>query len=150
MFFDGVQKDIQKRYPTIHLRFNGETKTCEVWEKHGGKVCNGWRKLWDYENHDGSKFPVFYDRIMEWLLKADTRNWYGEKRDLFRELVSGREQSKLKAKREFRNTLEASIGEDFNFIRGIKTFFMDPRSMPERMTRVKPGHEAMLRQFGAI
>jgi hypothetical protein len=93
---------------------------------------------------------VEFAPILEWLQKADTRNWSTARRDIFREIVDGRKKARDKAEKEMREAIEARIVEDYNYIAGIPTFFMDPRSMPEARAKYMPGQEKILKQNGAI
>jgi hypothetical protein len=149
MFFENLEKQIQKRYPTIHLKWNDKRKLVELQEHHGGPIGNGWRFLWAYENPDGSRLPVIYDRVIEWLLKADTRNWHWQDKDLFREIMNGRAKAEEQSKKEMRDAIEDRILEDYNYIAGIPTFFMDPTSMPEARAKYRPGQEEILRNSGS-
>lgn len=130
MFFHDVEKRVQQRYPMIHLRWDDSNHSVKLMEHHGGPIGNGWRFLWTYENPDGTRLPVVYDRVMEWLIKADTRNWHWQDKDLFREIMDGDKRRKEEARKEFREQIESAILEDYNYIAGIPTFFMDPTTMP--------------------
>lgn len=131
MFNRDIEKRIQERYPMIFFKWNGEKKATEIWEDYG----NGKRFLWTYSNPDGTHQPVVYDRAMEWLLKADTRNWSWANKSLFREIMKRDEAEREARKKEFAKSVEDHVCEDYNYISGIKTFFMDPSSMPLRVSR---------------
>lgn len=146
MFNQEVEKRVQERYPMIFFRWNGAEHSTEVWEDYG----NGRRHLWTYANPDGTRYPVIYDRVMEWLQRADTRNWNMQNKDLFREIMKRETEEKEALKKEFRNKIEDRVLEDYNYINGIKTFFMDPKSMPQRVTTYMPGQEEILRKAGAL
>lgn len=150
MEFAAVNKRVQKRYPMCFVKWNSERKCAEVWENYDGKIGKQTRHLWTYENPDGSKLPVEPSWVLEWLQKADTRNWSAANRDLFREIVEGRKKQKEKAEEELREAVGVRVGEDYNYIMGIKTFFMDPRSMPVSKTTHTPGQEKILKQDGLI
>lgn len=130
----------------IFFRFNGSDHTTEIWEDYG----NGKRHLWTYRNPDGTAYPVVYDRAMEWLQKADTRNWNMQNKDLFRTIMDRERKEKEAAEKDFRNKIEDRVLEDYNYIRGIKTFFMDPKSMPQRVSTYMPGQEEILRSQGVL
>lgn len=146
MFDESVEKRIKERYPMIFFRWNGAQHATEIWEDYG----EGKRLLWTYRNPDGSTYPVIYDRAMEWLQKADTRNWNMQNKDLFREIMKSHEEEKLAAQKSFKDKVEDRILEDYNYIAGIKTFFMDPSSMPQRVTTYMPGQEQALKAKGLV
>ena len=131
MFNRDIEKRIQERYPMIFFKWNGAKRATEIWEDYG----NGKRYLWTYTNPDGTHQPVVYDRAMEWLLKADTRNWSWQNKSLFREIMKRDEAEREARKKEFAKDIEDHVCEDYNYISGIKTFFMDPSSMPLRVSR---------------
>lgn len=131
MFYEDLEEKIQERYPMIRLRWNSAAKALDVIEHHGGADNNGERFLWRYQNSDGTNTPVIYDTLLNWLLKADTRHWSNHRRgDLFKKYVENREKQAAKTEKEFENAMQDRIVEDYNYIAGIKTFFMDPTSMP--------------------
>lgn len=148
MFFSDIEKRIQERYPMVHLQWDDRSKGVKVMEHHRGPTGNGWRFLWTYENPDGTRLPVVYDRLLEWLIKADTRNWHWQDKDLFREIMNGHERREREAKKEFRERVEAAVLEDYNYIAGIPTFFMDPTTMPEWRGKYRPGQEEILKRSG--
>lgn len=149
MFCKDIEKRIQQRYPTIHLQWDDRVKGFKVMEHHGGPIGNGWRFLWTYENPDGTRLPVVYDRVLEWLIKADTRNWHWQDKDLFRTIMDGHNKRQEEARKEFRDRIEAAVLEDYNYIAGVPTFFMDPTSMPEARARHMPGQAEILKATGA-
>ena len=130
----------------IFFRWNGANHSTEIWEDYG----EGKRHLWTYRNPDGSTYPVIYDRVMKWLQRADTRNWNMQTKDLFREIMKREEDEKRAREKSFRDKIEDRILEDYNYIAGIKTFFMDPSSMPQRVTTYMPEQERLLKGAGAI
>lgn len=130
----------------IFFKWNGTNHSTEVWEDYG----HGRRHLWTYSNPDGTRQPVIYDRVLEWLQKADTRNWNMQNKNLFREIMKREEEEKATARKSFHDKIEDRVLEDYNYIRGIKTFFMDPASMPQRVTTYMPEQEKILKNSGAI
>lgn len=148
MFNEDYEKRIQERYPTIHLRWNGQKHTVEVWEKHGDmRIGKGWRHLWTYRNDDGTTHPIIYDTLLNWLLKADTRHW-PDRFNLFEEVVRQREKGEADAHRALENEVHARVVDDYTRIAGIKTFFMDPSSCPQRVTTMTPSAKAIMRRMG--
>jgi hypothetical protein len=151
VFFQDIEKRIQKRYPTVSIRWNGTSKQAELVEKYTAKSGeNRIRFLWTFQNHDGTFLPVSYDRCMEWLQKADTRNWHWANRDLFQDCIRGRKQIQEESSRKIREHVEAAIVEDYRYINGVPTFFMDPSNMPEARTTFRPGQKELLRKGGHI
>jgi hypothetical protein len=147
--FDDMERRIRRRYPTIHLRWNNQRLALEVWENHKGKAGNGWRHLWTYQNDDGTRAPVVYDTLLGWLLKADTRNWPG-RFDLYQEIMDSRERVQKDSEAKTREALHTAIVEDYEYIAGVKTFFMDPSSMPQRVTTRLPRQAEILKKMGEI
>lgn len=146
MFYSDIEKRIQERYPMIFFKWNGYKKATELWEDYG----EGKRFLWTYKNPDGTHQPVIYDRAMEWLQRADTRNWNWQNKSLFREIMRQEKEESEAAKKDFNQKIQDRVLEDYNYIRGIKTFFMDPSSMPQRVSTYIPGQEKILKQAGVI
>ncbi len=146
MFASDIERDIQRRYPTIHIRWNAERKRFEIWEKHGKMhICRGWRKLWDYENPDGSHYPIHYNQVLEWLQRADVR--LHPQRDLFREIVLAKEERSNAAKKKVADAIYDSIIDDWRYMAGHKSFFMDPKSMPQWVSTMRPSQAQMFDQL---
>jgi hypothetical protein len=148
MEFESLNRRLQERYPMCFVKWSPERRLAEVWEKYRGKVGDMTRHLWTYENPDGSRLPVEFAVILEWLQKADTRNWSMARRNLFRDIVDTREKARKKAEEDVREAITTRIVEDYNYIAGIPTFFMDPKSMPEARAKLMPGQEKILKQNG--
>jgi len=142
------ERRIQARYPTIYLRWIETPRPrLEVWEKHDGKAGGGWRHLWTYKNADGTAAPVVYDTLLSWLLKADTRHW-PERFDLFEQIMAAREDHQKAGEGALEEGVRTLIKEDYNYLCGTRTFFMDPTSMPRRTSTLPPHVQESLRRQG--
>lgn len=146
-YIRAFEKRIQQRYPTIHLRWIESSRRLEVWEKHDGKAGGGWRKLWTYRNADGTAEPIVFDTLMNWLLKADTRHW-PERYDMFEEIMKARKERETAGDGALQETVKTLINEDYNYLKGTRTFFMDPSSMPRRTSTLPPHVQESLRKKG--
>lgn len=133
----------------LELRWSRDCDCYEVWERHGNPdVCNGWRRLWQYENPDGSLFPLHFDVLMAWLLRADTRNSYWQNHDLFQMIMAERKRRNDEKLKKMKDRIGAVISDDYKYFNGIKTFFMDPSSMPVHTSTLRPSQEAELKRMG--
>jgi hypothetical protein len=125
-----VIREVKERYPMIDLEINRETGRIEIWENHGkSKHGMNRRWLWDYENPDGSLLPICAHQIVNRLIIMDTRHWSEQRRkNLFKTITSSREEQVEKSRKYFKERAKNKILEDYNYIAGIKTFFMNPKA----------------------
>lgn len=86
---------------------------------------------------------------LEWLIKADTRNWNGRIKIFSARLWTDITNARKRPGKNLRDRIEAAVLEDYNYIAGIPTFFMDPTSMPEARARHMPGQAEILKATGA-
>lgn len=119
-----INETIKRRYPNIRIDFDNRRKRFVVLETYNKGAVSETRRLWDYENPDGSVGPVSLHVIMEWLSLADTRNWPLEER--MKLYDKEREKEKERAAKEFSETVRTNIVEDYSYIANIPTFFMNP------------------------
>lgn len=144
-----IQKRMQERYPMLEIRWSRDCDCFEIWERHGNAaVCDGWRRLWQYENPDGSLFPMHFDVLMGWLQRADTRNHYWQNHDLFQEIMATRKAKSEEKRKRLTDNIGAVITDDYKYFAGIKTFFMDPHSMPVHASTARPSQAAEAARLG--
>jgi len=136
---EAVNKLIRRFYDNAYVVWNNRKSQYELWEKVDRGPRPGARKITTYRNHDGSMFPIIGDRCVEILQKCDVRLWPLEARMAMfdREDAEARE-SKEREMSERRKTI---VMEDYNYLFGVPTFFMDPSSMPEARSKMRPSQE---------
>lgn len=129
MIAEQTKREVKERYPMIEVEYNRETGRVEVIENHGNIMkAGGKRWLWDYQNPDGSMFPVHSFQIISKLQMMDTRNWnHGRKENLYENIVKAREDRAEKTHEHFKEDMSSRIVEDYNYIAGIRTFFANPQ-----------------------
>lgn len=145
---DSIRDEIRRRYPTIEIRWSPIQRRFKILERFGIGATEGLRHLWDYENSDGTPGPLMLSVVLEWLLEADTRRWPMQDRvKLYIDEHKKETQRRDREQKEFR---KAVIMEDYDYIAGIKTFFMDPRSMPVHVTTRTPYQEKAAKALGVM
>lgn len=120
----GINDIIKRHYPMCHVKFNEKTGKYEVFEEIFQETIKTYRKLWTYENDDGTPRPCVADKVVAWLKRADTRNWCMQDRIKAwdKEDADEEEARENQASEDLKNI----IMEDYDHIAGIKTFFCNP------------------------
>jgi hypothetical protein len=132
----------------LFLCWNPDRKRFEVWERFTNGASDDTRKIMDYQNHDGTALPVVSDTLIDLINRADTRKWPLKDR---LKLWKKKSQEEVEAvRKKNRDFTESVLIEDYRYINGIPTFFMDPRSMPQWKSTFTPYQEKILRRDGHI
>ena len=120
-----ISSRIRQTYPTIEIAWSNKKHCFEVMERYNRGAISSLRHIWDYENPDGSKAPIIGDRVMEFLQRADTRKWPLHER--FKLYDKEWKQRVERTELEFSDEIQSKILEDYRYIAGIPTFFMNPK-----------------------
>lgn len=143
-----IKELFRRRWPQLSLRWNKEANRFEIWEKYVRGASYDHRLIMPYENFDGSPLPVVADQVVDLVHRADTRKWPLHER--LKIMRKQRDDDKNEMIKNFRDATMARITDDWNYINGTKTYFMDPLSMPQRMTTYTPYQERELKRMGAL
>ncbi|MFH0960440.1 MAG: hypothetical protein V1897_17250 [Pseudomonadota bacterium] len=138
---------LNTRWPGLFLKWNPSGRW-EIWEKYSAGALKDTRKIMDYRNADGRFLPLSTDHLVDLINRSDTRKWPLPER--VKIWAKKNQDEKDEVKRDARNDTMAQITDDYNYIAGIKTFFMDPKSMPERVTTYTPAQRETLKRWGQI
>ena len=120
----GINEIIKRYYPMCEVRLNHRTGRYEVHEEIFKETIRTSRRLWEYENEDGTHRPCIADKVIAWLKRADTRNWPMQDRIKVWDKEDAEELER--AEKKDSDLLQAMIIEDYDHIAGIKTFFQNP------------------------
>lgn len=121
---DGINEIVKRYYPMCSVKQNQRNGEYEVYEEIYQDTIKTQRKLWTYENDDGTKRPCIADKVVNWLKRADTRNWCMQDRVKVWDKEDKEEEESRE--REASNLLQSIVIEDYDHIAGIKTFFCNP------------------------
>lgn len=143
-----ISRMLDSRWPGLFLKWNKSKTRWEIWERYTAGAVTDTRKIMDYQNHDGQFLPISTDRLVNLVNRADTRKW--PLPDRVKIWHKKNQEEKEEVKRDARNENVSRIIDDYNYIAGIKTFFMDPKSMPERVTTYTPAQRETLKRWGKI
>lgn len=122
---DAITKRVKRQYPTIIIQWNNNLNRFRIYEKYDAGLGARKRVIADYANEDGSPVPLIGDRVMEFLQRADTRKWPLEER--MKIYDKERNDKVERDEKAFSDYVQTTIKEDYNYIAGIPTFFMNPK-----------------------
>jgi hypothetical protein len=118
-------KRVKGQYPTIDIWWNDQAKQFQIMENYNEGATTAQRMIAVYQNDDGTPAPIIGDRVMEFLQRADTRKWPLEER--MKVYDRERKEKVERDEKEFSEYVQTTIKEDYNYIAGIPTFFMNPK-----------------------
>ena len=139
---DYLTREVKRHYPSISVHFNHRKKRFQLIEETIKGSAPFFRRLWDYENIDGTKFPCLASRVVDWLHKANTQHWPLELRMAAFDKQDAEERASNK--RAFDAMVADKIMEDYHYIAGIPTFFFGP-DMPVGRATFTPAQQRMLK-----
>ena len=122
---ESVSRLVESHFPTVRIRWNDRGKHFEICEKRDDKYGKPiLRRIAIYSNPDGSPAPIIGDRVVTFLHRADTRKWpMMERAKLWDKEAADKKAAEDRA---FGNVVQSKAIEDFNYINGSRTFFMNP------------------------
>lgn len=139
---DYIRLELKNRHPSLEVRWSYEKECYQLLEHYYRGSIHHERHLWDYENHDGTRFPLVWDWLYRHICLSDTR-----KHPMMQRIKDMREERDLEQRRSMnavRQKIADSIIDDYHYFADIPTFFMGP-NMPEARAKYRPSQERILK-----